>query len=54
MNKNELIKGNLEYHLDNSVKSLKGDFSYLKLLEREFISLEETKWFADPEFDIEC
>lgn len=54
MNKNELIKGNLEYHLNNSVESLKGDFSYLKLLERELISLDEAKWFADPEFDIEC
>ena len=54
MNKNELIKGNLEYHLNNSVKSLKGDFSYLKLLERELISLDEAKWFTDTEFDIEC
>ena len=53
MNKNKLIKENLEYHLKKSVELLRGDFSYPKLLEKELINVDKIKWFANPEADIE-
>lgn len=53
MNKNKLIKENLEHHLNNSIKLFRGDFSYPRLLKQELNILDEIKWVASPEVDIE-
>ena len=53
MDKNKLIKENLEYHLNNSIKLFKEQFSFPYLLQQELDNFESITWLPNPEFDVE-
>jgi hypothetical protein len=50
MNKNDLIRGSLEYHINNAKKMFK-EYSFPKLLEHELNTAEDVVWLPSPDFD---
>lgn len=53
MDKNKLIKENLQYHLNNSVKLFKEQFSFSNLLQKELDNFENIEWFTNEDIDID-
>ncbi len=53
MNKNKLIKKNIEFHIDNSIKLFQQEFSFPNLVKNEISNFENITWLPSPGFDIE-
>ena len=53
MDKNRIIKKNLEFHLSNSIKLFKGAFSFLKVVQQELNNFDNIKWLPSEGFDNE-
>ncbi len=53
MDKNKVIKENLEFHINNSIKLFKNQFSFSNLLQQELDSFDTITWLPSPGFSIE-
>ena len=54
MNKNKSIRDNLEYHISNSIKLFKGQFSLANVIQQELNGFDSIRWPTSTEFDIEA
>ncbi|WP_299676378.1 hypothetical protein [uncultured Tenacibaculum sp.] len=53
MDKNKLIRENLQYHLNNSIQLFKGKFSFPNLLKKELKSIESIEWEGSSNIELE-
>ncbi|WP_215042013.1 hypothetical protein [Tenacibaculum dicentrarchi] len=53
MDKNKLIKENLEFHLNNSIKLFNNQFSFKNIVQEELKNFDKIQWLPSPGIDIE-
>lgn len=52
MNKNKIIKENLENHISNSIKLFNHEFSFPKIVQQELNNLDNITWLPNSEINI--